>query len=329
MIAARDALLAGLVDYAGLFPPATLALGPALDRYAADRAGADAWILGRFVVPVGALADVPASRLDGDLPWRFSVLGHPPAKPAPAKAGGETWLDAARRTLADARTVERDHDGRAAMDRFEIRLTDALVADPDALAATLAALERDLVGDDDPRDAPRVALEVPVTADAVAPAAHAVARAVREAGRPAFALKLRCGGVTPDAIPTVEALAGALAAAVRAGAAVKATAGLHHPLRGMADVGGAPMHGFLNVFGGAALAARHGLGADDLAEVLDDGRPAAWRLADDLAWRGLAADGTDVARARAGVALSFGSCAFDEPTDDLRALGWLDDGGAR
>ena len=322
MLSARDLLLAGLVDYAGLFPPATLALGPALDRYAADRAGADAWLLGRFVIPVGALPDVPAARLDGDLPWRFSVLGHPPED-------GEAWLDAARRTLADARAFEAALGARAAVDRFEIRLPDALAADPDALAGALAALERDLVGADDPRDAPRVALEVPVNADAVAPAAEGVARAVREAGRPAFALKLRCGGVTPDAIPPVEALAGALAAAVRAGAAVKATAGLHHPLRGMADVGGAPMHGFVNVFGGAALAARHGLGADDLAEILDDGRPASWRLADDLAWRVLAADGADVARARAGVALSFGSCSFDEPTDDLRALGWLDGGGVR
>ncbi len=316
MTAARDLLLAGLVDYAGLFPPAALALGPALDHYAADHQGDDAWLLGRFVIPVGALSDVPADRLDGSLPWRFSALGHAPAD-------GEPWLDAARRTLADARAFERDRDGRAVVDRFEIRLPDTLAADPDALAGALAALERDLTGAGDPREAPRVALEVPVSAEAVAPAAEGVARAVREAGRPAFALKLRCGGVTPDAIPSVEALAGALASAVRAGAAVKATAGLHHPLRGMADVGGAPMHGFVNVFGGAALAARHGLGADDLAEILDDGRPASWRLAERLEWRGLAADGADVVRARAGVALSFGSCSFDEPTDDLRALGWL------
>lgn len=312
-LAARDVLLAELVDYAGLFPPAALALAPALDAYAAHRARADAWMLGRFVVPVAALPEIPPARLDGAR-WRFSALGHAPDADTP-----DAWLDAARRTLGDAAAFETERDGRAACDRFELKLAPSLVADPDALVAALLALADDLPSGH------AVALEVPVEASAAEAAGAAIAEAnARIRGdAPRFVLKLRCGGVTPDAIPPVEALAGALTAARRAGVAVKATAGLHHPLRGMADVDGAPMHGFLNVFGGAALAARHGLGADDLAELLDDADAGRWRLADALAWRSLTADAEAVAYARASVALSFGSCSFDEPTDDLRALGWL------
>src|SRR5688500_1293567 len=45
------ALLDGLIDYAGLFPPATLDMQAAVARYARYRAGERAWMLGRFVVP--------------------------------------------------------------------------------------------------------------------------------------------------------------------------------------------------------------------------------------------------------------------------------------
>ena len=51
--AGARAFLAGLIDYAGLFPPAALPLGPALAEYARHRAGPDAWMLGRFIVPAG------------------------------------------------------------------------------------------------------------------------------------------------------------------------------------------------------------------------------------------------------------------------------------
>ncbi|MGB3542283.1 MAG: hypothetical protein WBA11_05085, partial [Rubrivirga sp.] len=116
---------------------------------------------------------------------------------------------------------------------------------------------------------------------------------------------------------------GAIIEAVRAGAPFKATAGLHHPLPNHDDAVGARMHGFLGVFGGAALARLHGLGPDDLAEILDDAGPASWSIEDGLRWRSLRATAAEVADARQQVALSFGSCSFDEPLDDLRGLGWM------
>ena len=50
-------LLDHAIDYAGLFPPAGLRMREAVANYAAYRASADAWALGRFVVPVARLAE--------------------------------------------------------------------------------------------------------------------------------------------------------------------------------------------------------------------------------------------------------------------------------
>ena len=315
MTPAAHALLEGIVDYAGLFPPAALDLDAAAEAFGRHRRSSEAWMLGRFVVPAARLEALDGPVAASPEPWRLSVLGLAPAE-------GEPWADAAVRTLGAARDFEGRHDGRAVCDRFEIKLPAALARDADALADALGGLEETTRRSG---DGPRAALEVPFldAPDVVGPAAQAVAEANGRADRPAFALKLRCGGVTPDLVPGVEALAAAITAARDAGAPFKATAGLHHPLPGDDEAVGARTHGFLGVFGGGALARLHGLGPDDLAEVLDDADPASWSVDDGLRWRSLAATAGEVADARAQFALSFGSCSFDEPRDDLRALGWL------
>ena len=309
------ALLAGLVDYAGLFPPAALDLGPAAQNYGRYRTGPDAWMLGRFIVPASRLADLDAhvGALGEGAP--LSVLGLP--------HDGD-WLEAAVETLHQARAFEDRHDGTVVCDRFEIKLPAALAADADRLADVLNDLDARYR---DRGDAgPRAALEVPFRTDpeTVGPAAQAVADANGRADRPAFALKLRCGGVTADLVPSVEAVATAITEVRQAGAPFKATAGLHHPLPNADEAVGARMLGFLGVFGGAALARLHGLGADDLAEILDDADASHWSLDDDgLAWTSLRISPAELAGARDQLALSFGSCSFDEPRDDLRQLSWL------
>jgi hypothetical protein len=52
---ALRALLANSIDYAGLFPPADLALAPALTNHAAYVRSSDRWMLGTFVLPMGNL----------------------------------------------------------------------------------------------------------------------------------------------------------------------------------------------------------------------------------------------------------------------------------
>jgi hypothetical protein len=70
---ARRALLAGLWDYAGVFPPADLPLERAVEEWRRIRASDDAWLLNRFVVRAGtdvdveprAIVDGPTERQDG------------------------------------------------------------------------------------------------------------------------------------------------------------------------------------------------------------------------------------------------------------------------
>ena len=81
-------LLAGIIDYAGLFPPASLGMAPAVEEYARQRAAAEAWMLGRFVLPVGRLDELEEHaaslwRSGGAAPWRLSVLA--PGDLAPAR----------------------------------------------------------------------------------------------------------------------------------------------------------------------------------------------------------------------------------------------------
>lgn len=66
---ARRALLEGILDYAGMFPPEALPLEEAVRRYAEHRRHPHAWMLGRFVVPAARLAEV-----EPDGPWPLSVL---------------------------------------------------------------------------------------------------------------------------------------------------------------------------------------------------------------------------------------------------------------
>jgi hypothetical protein len=119
-------------------------------------------------------------------------------------------------------------------------------------------------------------------------------------------VKLRCGGAL---VPSVEQVALVLAGCRAAGVPMKATAGLHHPLRHEGD------HGFLNLICAATLA--HARGAEPpalepvLAEESLDGLPL-----DELTEE-------DVAATRRHLFKGFGSCSWREPVDDLRAIGWL------
>lgn len=311
MPTAFRAFLTDLIDYAGLFPPAALDLDPAIRNHLRYLGGSDAWMLGRFIVPAASLSDLDAYADDlraAPSGVSFSVLG--------LRGAGDLG-QTLRATLAAAREFEGRHPGSVRCDRFEMRASPEAVPD---LAATLTDAPL-AVGDG-------VAVEVPLVGDGysramVDEAPHAIAEANGRVGRRAFALKFRCGGVTADLFPGVETLAHAVHASHRAGAPFKGTAGLHHPVRHYAESVGTEMHGFVNLFGAAALAREQSFDADAIADVLDDSDASHFSLADEFAWRGHRVSASGVHETRQRFALSFGSCSFDEPREDLQALGWM------
>jgi hypothetical protein len=146
----------------------------------------------------------------------------------------------------------------------------------------------------------------------------------RTGQQPHAGFKLRCGGLEKSAFPSVEQVALCLHECLTWAIPFKATAGLHHPLRRFDPGLQATMHGFINVFGGAVLAAVQQFETKRLAEVLADEQSGHFRFADaSFRWMDCEVSADDIARLRTSVLTSFGSCSFDEPRDDLRSLGWL------
>jgi hypothetical protein len=136
--------------------------------------------------------------------------------------------------------------------------------------------------------------------------------------------KLRTGGTEAAAFPPADVVARAIAAAARAGVAMKATAGLHHPVRHHDEATGAMMHGFLNVFGAAVLAHARGLPAKELEPIVAEEDGGAFSFPEEaFAWRGQRASAEEVDRARRAFATSFGCCDFSDPVKGLRDLGML------
>jgi hypothetical protein len=135
-----------------------------------------------------------------------------------------------------------------------------------------------------------------------------------------FGYKLRTGGVTADAFPTSMQIAKALVTPATHQLPIKFTAGLHHPLRQYRDEVQTRMHGFLNVLGAAVLAAEHRWDTNQTAMMLEDENVDSFSFTDDFfAWREWRID-TSRLQYRRKFVVSFGSCSFDEPREDLHAL---------
>jgi len=120
-------------------------------------------------------------------------------------------------------------------------------------------------------------------------------------------VKLRCGGLS---VPSSEQVALVILSCRAAGVVLKATAGLHHPLRRPGE------HGFLNLLCAATYA--HCRQADErsLTQMLNAEALAELPL-DEL-------DADEAREARRRLFKGFGSCSWREPVDALRALDWLE-----
>ncbi len=309
MFASLRALLTGILDYAGLFPPAKLPLDHAIRNYARYRQEADAWMLGRFVLPAARLEDLEPYHdelFHSDPPFAFSALGR----------GGATmkeFLAGLRDDLRDIAAFRKRHGDRVTVDVLETRIP-ADLADPMRPDSTLDLLK--IV-----RLFPAVDLflfgEAPGQPDGL------LEQLRRLSGEP-VGFKLRCGGLEASAFPSSQQIASALRACLDAGVPFKATAGLHHPLPRIDPSSQARMHGFINLFLAGVLAHSRHLSVEQVRLILDDDRPGHFVFTEKaVSWRKVRATAKEIAASRRVAVLSFGSCSFDEPREELRSLGWL------
>jgi len=146
--------------------------------------------------------------------------------------------------------------------------------------------------------------------------------ALAAAARAHVGMKVRCGGVTADAFPAIDEIASFIDAAATEQVPFKATAGLHHPVRHLNAASGFVMHGFLNVLAAAALA--HHVDRAAIENILAEEDPAAFRFDDtSFSWRDDRVSAEELAGAREGVFVAYGSCSFTEPVEDLIELSIL------
>jgi hypothetical protein len=284
-MSAMESLLAGLIDYAGLYPPANLDMRSAVLHYLEYEQSEYAYALGRFIVSLNRLEEF---------------------KQAAGKDAGAIRVSVLVPAIADFDEVSTLGAGDVQIESVEVKL--GSLSDIDCLEAfTLAGLE--------------TYVELPVEAVNFE-ALEAVARVGAH-------VKLRMGGVVPDAFPSLESIAAALMALARCRLAFKATAGLHHPFRSCHpltyahDSPRGMMHGFINLLAASALI-HFGGTAGEAGHILEEEDSHAWQLSPgSLTWRRRMWSAGQLQEVRKRFFTSFGSCSFEEPIRDLEAQGWL------
>lgn len=307
------ALLAETIDYAGLFPPAKLPMAEAFKRFLAHRTSDDGWLLARFICPAARLEELTTLIKEAD-------LGQTPIRIATLGAGGDDppgFADAIERDAEAMRAFSALHHTDALIDVFEVKLP--IEGHPSEVVDLTFHHLSDAVS-----KPPAAYFEIPPPGDPVS-----VATAVAEAGHRIdesrhAGIKIRCGGLEASSVPTVDAVAAVIGASHAAGLPLKATQGLHHPIRHHDSALGTMVHGFFNLFAASVLARARLLDEVIIREIVAEEDPEAFRLTESvLGWRNLETGFECVVEGRIHAMTSFGSCSFTEPRDDLAGLGWL------
>jgi len=293
-------LLARSIDYAGMFPPCSLNLDQALKNQAEYVRSRDAWMLGAFVLSSEKFdaSRQLLGRFDAQHPLRVAALG-------PKTASANAFLEGVGEAAKAILSLSRHNADPISISHLEMFLPHdvdvAALKEAKSILGNLAVFW----------EAPPERAEQTI---------GLLAEFNSDADSVPFGYKLRTGGVTADAFPTSMEIATALVTRAMRQLPIKFTAGLHHPLRQYREEVQTKMYGFLNVLGAAVLAAEHQWNAEQTAVMLEDENVDSFLFTDDFfSWREWRIDTERLQYYRRFV-VSFGSCSFDEPRDDLRGL---------
>ena len=297
-------LLQNIVDYAGLFPPAGLSLPAVVENYRAYTNHENSWMLSRLIVPASKLETL--TQVYGETiqergnagKWLISALIPP--------------VDAAESAFSKALDAIQQFNQTsdfASVDTIEGKLPRAELIQPtcEQLPDSLFAF-----------------LEIPHQDPN-----HSIAQLAARGRERTFA-KIRTGGVTANLIPDAERVANFIVQCAASDLGFKATAGLHHPLPAEfaltyePDSPRAVMHGFINVFLAACFAKQKNWSLEPITALLECRDPSEFVFNDhQIKFRDNTLAMPEVTKVRQEFAISFGSCSFVEPIDDLANLDWL------
>lgn len=287
-----ERLLEKSFDYAGLFPPAGLAMPRAVELYARYITTNADWLVGRFVCPVNRLSELlEALEADGTAdveetgPWPIAVLG----SSLDRLKADLNILDSLGEAMADwidPEVFEVKADGK--VDRGALR---------ELANAPFEECYVELAWGDGMQESMHQLAEFDV-----------------------IGAKTRMGGVAASAYPPSEPVALFLQEAINLDLTFKLTAGLHHPIRFFDPTVQADSHGFLNVLCAGCLAFVNDLSQREIVRILDERDPGAFWFKDRaLGWRDFEATLDEIDGFR-GLFSSIGSCSIEEPLSDMQVL---------
>ncbi|WP_348266451.1 hypothetical protein P8936_10565 [Edaphobacter paludis] len=281
---ALESLLAGLIDYAGLYPPAALDMRTALRNYVSYGRSQHASALGHFIVDINRLTELREVAGDSTRHVRLSLL-----------VSATTDWDSLAGLLHEGFTI----------DTIEIK-TDH----PSQIARIARCIPPDLT----------TYFEVPFDSHA-SEALEAISAAGARAKLRMGGIVANAFPATLTVADMLKALADRRIP-FKATAGLHHPIRSHHPFTYAPDSPSGTMHGFLNLCCSAALLYFGGQVSHAIL-LLDEQDPGAWHITPDaIAWRNVRWSTDQLRSVREKFFTSFGSCSFAEPMDDLEALGW-------
>lgn len=290
-------LFEGIIDYAGLFPPAKLKLPDAFNSFLALQKGEFSWMVNRFVCPANQLADLASLLQDQkpDAEFFVSVIGD----------WADDFAEWESKLEINAQQMDsffRQTDGLAEIAGLEIRIPSNKT--PSALHDLKAFQHIDVYA------------EVPLN-DQMAENLAAVAETdwIKAKGR--------TGSIHADQIPSPAALTEFLIQALDLELPFKLTAGLHEPLYHFDDGVGANLFGFLNIMAACSAHLQQTLTPAEFENILTQTtsndaaiQTGGWSWGD---YRFSAAEVESMRDCFEG----FGSCSVDEPVEGLKRINML------
>jgi hypothetical protein len=303
-----------IIDYAGLFPPASLELAQAFHNFVFYGQGENKWMLSKFIIPASRLDELTTlmngMKIEGTIP--FSVLG----------SGGNTIAEFNKNFETDIDNIKNftvSHGGLVSIDAMEVRLPKEIIEQEqeddmlDLMISVSDKLENAL------NKTVPVFYEAPLAENhetTIIRVVETLAALNKNCG-----FKLRTGGTEPSAFPSAEVIAFAIISCCEFGVPMKCTAGLHHPIKHYNEGVKSDMYGFFNIFGAGVLAYTSNLDELEIIEIINDEDPSEFIFSEDgFEWNEIEVTNAQIKEARENFMLSYGSCSFDEPIEDLKML---------
>ncbi len=265
-------------------------MADAVANYCRYVASGDAWLLGRYIVPASRLPE-----------FESALISNPPTQKIPVSVlTGPDLMGAVSTVLAF-----NAHSPYAVVDSLEVK-----AESPEVIRTTASAVPEGFT----------TYFEVAHDGD-LSPLLHTIGQVNGRA-------KVRTGGLQEHSFPSTDDLAGFIRGCHAAQVPFKATAGLHHAVRGIhaltdePDASTCTMHGFLNVVL-AAVFLSAGTHAEEVTALLGEQHATFAFTPAGIGWRNHIVSTQQIRDARQHLFISFGSCSFEEPVNELRGRGLL------